>query len=89
MEILYCIVFRYLYTAVAYQGGHRGRVAPGGTSEGAALSGKCGQIYVKKATFSVKRTKELKIRGGTGLKGPAEGAAQFLTCSMFIVWMND
>jgi len=36
------------------EAGQRGRVAPGGTSEGAALSEKNGQIYVKKGKIFFK-----------------------------------
>jgi len=56
--------------ALAYRGGQRGRVAPGGTSEGAAFSEKCenllkmvkftknGKIYVKNGTIlSIKTDK--------------------------------
>src|SRR6218665_2925325 len=44
---------------------------------------KNGQIYVKK------RTKEVKIRGGTGQKGAAEGAAQLVKRIIFIFWVNE
>ena len=39
------------------EAGQRGRVAPGGTSEGVALSEKNGQIYVKKVKYSLKTDK--------------------------------
>jgi len=70
----------YYRNAVAYRGVQRGWVAPGGTSEGAAFSGKWsnlrkkGKIYVKKGKIlSVNGQKSWKLWAAQAKGGTAEG----------------